>query len=495
MVEPMNKACAWRVAIWLSLCVCLALAACGGGPPLQPWHTLKLDGEFQADMLGEEVRNFKEYIVLEDDLFQQLDETVYAETPTDAAYGLSRYSAGSASDPRRWDINWNRSFQIEQNEPRGAVLLLHGMSDSPYSLRALGQSLHRAGYTVLGLRLPGHGTVPSGLRFVEWEDMAAAVSLAMDHLQTEIAGKEIHIIGYSTGATLALDYVLDALETGHGAMPASLVLISPAIRVHAAGAWAWLKDAFSALPGLSRWAYLDIMDEFDPFKYNSFATNAGGQVHELTLRVDGRIDAVLPDGTGEAALPPILALKSAVDATVTTDAIVGRLLKRLPESGNELVLFDVNRDAAVLSTILVDDPGPLTEKLLDDEKLPFAVSFVTNKDESSRALVVRYKPPYSARPSASAIENLDLQWPNDIVSLSHVALPFPPDDPLYGRTLPADDTRVFLGDLAIKGERGLIKLPADWLLRLRYNPFYSYLEHRVQDWLEEAPGSAPRIAP
>ena len=46
------------------------------------------------------------------------------------------------------------------------------MSDSPYSLRAIGQSLNQQHFWVVGLRLPGHGTAPSGLLSIHWEDMA-----------------------------------------------------------------------------------------------------------------------------------------------------------------------------------------------------------------------------------------------------------------------------------------------------------------------------------
>ena len=40
--------------------------------------------------------------------------------------------------------------------------------------------------------------------------------------------------------------------------------------------------------------------------------------------------------------------------------------------------------------------------------------------------------------------------------------------------------------MAIQGERGLLKLPSDWLLRLRHNPFYDYLERRVLEWVDDA---------
>jgi hypothetical protein len=39
-----------------------------------------------------------------------------------------------------------------------------------------------------------------------------------------------------------------------------------------------------------------------------------------------------------------------------------------------------------------------------------------------------------------------------------------------------------LGEMANQGERGTLKLPDSGLLRLRYNPFYEYLEQRVLDW-------------
>jgi esterase/lipase len=357
------------------------------------------------------------------------------------------------------------------------------MSDSPYSLRALGEALNQQGYRVIGLRLPGHGTAPSGLKHVTWRDMAAVVRLTMEYLASQLESKPIHIIGYSTGAPLALDFALRAIAEADRPMPASLVLVSPAIRVHAAGGLARIKNALSALPGLGGLAYLAIKDEFDPFNYNSFATNAGAQVHAITRDVDQRIQALAEDPILAEKLPPILALKSTVDSTVTTEAVVDNLLARLPAGRNELVLFDINRNAAIKSTLLVSDPAPLTDRLMADESLPFAVTFVTNENPQSAHVVARYKPPFTREKSDP--KPLGLAWPRGVVSLSHVALAFPPDDPLYGRIPPESSDLVFLGDMALTGERGLVRLPADWLLRQRCNPFYSYLQTRVLDWIAD----------
>ncbi len=487
-MPPASRTDAWlrrviSTVAGLSLAVfLLSLQGCGDGRPLEPWHTEALTEEFTADMAGHGVRSLRDYLDLEDRLFRELHERVVKSTPTGPGYALVRFSQGSAADPGRWPRNWNRTFELQADAPTGGVLLLHGMSDSPYSLRALGEALNRAGYLVVGLRLPGHGTAPSGLRSVTSQDMAAAVRVAMTHLADTLGAKPIHIIGYSTGGSLALNFALEALEEGGKAVPASLVLVSPAIRVHPASALARFKDTLSLLPGLGELAYLAVMGEFDPFNYNSFATNAGAQVHGLTRDVDRRIRSVAQDPGRTSRFPPVLAFKSAVDSTVMTEAIVDDLLMRLPAPRNELVLFDINRNAAIKSTLLVADPAPLTDRLMADVRLPFSVTFVTNENPQSANVVARYKPPFS--PQESNARPLGFAWPAGVVSLSHVCLAFPADDPLYGQGPPTSDDRIFLGDMALRGERGLVSIPGDWLLRQRYNPFYPYLEARVLQWVE-----------
>jgi hypothetical protein len=147
------------------------------------------------------------------------------------------------------------------------------------------------------------------------------------------------------------------------------------------------------------------------------------------------------------------------------------------------VLFDINR-FAVKSKLLVADPGPLTARLMADAALPFAVTFVTNESPESTAVVARYKPPFTAE--ATAIEPLNLAWPTGVISLSHVALPIPPDDPLYGQRPPGNKDVLFLGQMALQGERGLLQFPSDWLMRLRHNPFYTFLEKRALEWIDNA---------
>ncbi len=460
--------------------VLLIIQGCDG-PPLKPWHTEKLTEEFTVDMT-DKIQTFDDYRKLEDRLFKQLEEEVYARTATGPEYALVRYSAGSAADPQLHRPNWNRSFEFTTSQPIGGVLLLHGMSDSPYSLRVLGQTLKQRNYWVIGLRLPGHGTAPSGLKYIHWQDMAAAVRLAVAHLATKVGKKPIHLVGYSNGAPLTLNYALEAFEKENLPTPASLVLISPSIGLHPAAALAKWKRRLSILPGLGGMAWLSVIPEFDPFKYNSFATNAGEQVHSLTRSVAQRI-AARARADKNPVLPPTLVLKSTVDATVSTDAVVDRLLKHLKPNRHELVLFDINRFAAKTS-LLIADPAPFTARLTADKGLPFDLTLVTNANRQSRAVVARYKPPFSTE--VSKIEPLHLSWPRGVISLSHVALPFAPDDPLYGQGPPTKIDALFLGQMAIQGERDLLKIPYSFLLRIRYNPFYVYLETRVLEWFDQA---------
>jgi alpha-beta hydrolase superfamily lysophospholipase len=459
----------------LAAVILLCLGGCDG-PELSTWHTEKLTDEFSAsDTNG--VETFQDYVQLEDRLFEQLDRLVYDDNGTGPEHALERYSSGSKADPGQRHPNWNRSFELASEAPVGGVLLLHGMSDSPYSLRALGETLQTRGFQVLGLRMPGHGTAPSGLLHVDWEDMSAVVRLGMSHLADKVGNKPIHIIGYSTGAALALDFALQVEQGTAQPAPASLVLISPAIGLSPAAFLATWGRRLSHVPGLGRLAWLDVAPEFDPYKYNSFATNAAEQVYRLTSSVSDRIAA---RDNPPQPLPPILVLKSTVDATVSNNAVVDRLMLKLAPNRHEMVLFDINRIAGIAS-LLVDDPHPFTQRMIADEQLPFGLTLVTNKNTGSRTVEAFSKKPFGAE--ASEIEVLPQDWPHGVFSLSHVALPFPADDTLYGSTPPQDRDQLFLGQQALQGERGLLKIPDSFLLRLRHNPFYDYMERRVLEWL------------
>ena len=165
---------------------------------------------------------------------------------------------------------------------------------------------------------------------------------------------------------------------------------------------------------------------------------------------------------------------------MSIDAVLDRFLLQLAPEKHELVIFDTNRFAPI-TTLMHDDPGPVTQQLLRDDGLPFAVTLVANESKNKREVIVARKEPYTGSPRH--VESLGMSWPPGVFSLSPLSLTFPPDDPIYGRYPPEDRNRIFLGYQAVQGERGVLKISPNFLLRLRHNPFYAYLEGRVVDWL------------
>ncbi len=455
--------------------VSLAGAGCASNS-LEAWHTTPLKDDFRAK---DDATTFADYLAIEARAFDELDEKIVAEVGTGPEYTLVRYSRGSASDPESFPQNYNRSYELVPGAPRGGALLLHGMSDSPYSLWAIAESLHDAGFHVVNLRLPGHGTAPAALTRANWQDFAAAVELAMAHLSASLGEAPIHIVGFSNGAPLAVNYALDAIEDARQAQAASLILIAPAIGVTRAAGAAGFFAALGRLPGLTGLQYTQTLPPFDPFRYGSFPTNGAAQTHKITRRIGRGVARLERDGRG-SLMPPILIIKSSVDATVSNDAVIDRLLGRLPGNGNELILFDINRLAAG-SSVLIDNPGPFANRLVYDSALPFAVTLVTNESLDSRRVVARRKS--ALEPAFSDPVLLEQAWPRSVASLSHIGLTFPPDDPLYGQTPPDDGEQLFLGGPGLRGERGILRVPDNWFTRQRFNPFFDYMEQRLLDWV------------
>lgn len=460
-------------------------------PEAQRWHRVHLDAEFEAEDAGR-VRTLDDYRRVEDRVFAQLEREICSEVGEAGPHSLNRFAPGSRSNPLGRTPNWNRTFLLDRPDPRGGVLLLHGLSDSPYSVRALAEWFHARGFLALGLRLPGHGAAPSGLHDVRREDLDAAVRLGARAVREAIGpDRPLVVVGYSMGAALAVDYELARAAGEALPRPAALVLLSPAIGVSRAAAFARLQGRLEPIPGLEGAAWNSILPEYDPYKFNSFAVNGAHQMFRVTRSIGARLDA-LAGPRGVAGIAPILAFQSVADGTVSTRAVVDALFRRLAPGGHALVLFDINRYSAALSLMLPSAREP-RENLLVGPPLPFDLTVLTNENPESGALVALHR---RAGGGEVGREPTGLAWPPGIFSLSHVALPFPPDDPLYGARRPPGDDGVFLGWPEVRGERGVLVLDPGTFLRLRHNPFFPYVEARLERLVAELlPPSAQAVPP
>lgn len=82
------------------------------------------------------------------------------------------------------------------------VLLVHGFTGSPAEMRLLGENLHQRGYTVLGPRLPGHGTKVEDMMDIPRQQWYEAVEDGYQMLRGIC--REVYVVGLSMGGLLTL---------------------------------------------------------------------------------------------------------------------------------------------------------------------------------------------------------------------------------------------------------------------------------------------------
>ena len=144
-------------------------------------------------------------------MFAQFQREVYDKITDSERTEFNRYKREADRIPR-WPQNWNRTYELASDTPAFGVLMLHGIPIVHTVCGPLARQLQEDGGEVLGLRIPGHGTMPSGLIHATFEDMAAAVRIGIKHLQPEVGNRPIFIVGYSNGGAFAIHYGLASLE-------------------------------------------------------------------------------------------------------------------------------------------------------------------------------------------------------------------------------------------------------------------------------------------
>lgn len=102
------------------------------------------------------------------------------------------------------------------------VLLCHGFTGSPQTMRAWAEYLAEAGLSISLPRLPGHGTTWQQLARTEWEHWYAEVAHAFDALRGRC--EEVFVMGLSMGGCLALRLAELNDEAVRG-----LVLVNPSL--------------------------------------------------------------------------------------------------------------------------------------------------------------------------------------------------------------------------------------------------------------------------
>ena len=159
--------------------------------------------------------------------------------------------------PVGWMQDWS-AHGTGKNAHVG-VLLVHGFTGSPPSMRPWGEFLHSKGYTVRVPLLPGHGTKVQNLNKTKWEEWPAKVSFELSELQKTC--DTIFLVGLSMGGGT----VLNVAESNNDKI-AGIVLVNPMIYVKGIPVeLAFFLSRFQKLrssvgddikrPGITEWGY------------------------------------------------------------------------------------------------------------------------------------------------------------------------------------------------------------------------------------------------
>ena len=248
----------------------------------------------------------------------------------------------------------NSPFELRPDEalfpkrPSGkygkAILLIHGLSDSPYVMRPIALYLQSRGFLVRAILLPGHGTVPGDLLKVSYEDWIKAVSYGVGGLKAE--AEQVFVGGFSTGGALG---VLQALEDRE---IKGLVLFAPALA---------LKRDTAGLAGISRiftnWIGSP-RDDVDYARYESFAVNAAYQLYLLNETIGEAWQA------GKRVVVPVFVAVSDDDRTVDASRTLERIADICVSKKNKAVRFTKNPGR--------DSRGDGGSVVFEDSRLPRA---------------------------------------------------------------------------------------------------------------------------
>jgi hypothetical protein len=238
----------------------------------------------------------------------------------------------------------------------------------------------------------------------------------------------------------------------------------------------------SFLPYFAQFKWLSIEPEYDPFKYNSFPKNGAREAWDVTAALQQQVQEAHDSGRFKN-FPGVLTFLSWTDATVKTASTIQNLYGKMENLDSELIIFDVNRSDQIKTFIPAANEIPL-KQLESDSGLPYRLTVITNVSGDSALLARITREPRSDLADKTP---LPMTWPPGVYSLAHVAIPFAPDDPVYGTGINPDASYqgLPLGSLQPRGETHLLITPLGQLMRLRHNPFFAYVEHRVIEEIEK----------
>ena len=295
--------------------------------------------------------------------FQQLHASTLTEKTCERTYARApqqfTFCAKELRNPGNAPyMMWHLDTAPEQ-PPRGVVILLHGLSDSPFYMGSIAQTAYQAGYHVVVGLLPGHGLRNGATEVLHdntlraiWRNYTDALVATAAHLSDKIV-----VGGFSTGGALATDFVLRNPGSVQG-----LLLFSGALALPDNA------ETLSKIPfakAISKWMDGDYPQQGEapydnPYKYPDISSHAA----LILLDIIRNIRQALNESTGLKM--PMFVAHSQADSVTPIEGVRGLLSFSVAEHTVVEIAesMDVCHAAVPLTTaqvrqINVKDPNPL----------------------------------------------------------------------------------------------------------------------------------------
>ena len=229
------------------------------------------------------------------------------------------------SNDENAELLMNAPFELKPDVPTNkAVLLVHGLGDSPFYFSDIAQSLVDDGYLVQVLLLPGHGSKPEDMLLPSYADWQYIVDHYAELLTSQY--DEVWLGGYSTGANLV---TINAIENDN---IAGLLLFSPGFQSRTP----FLEKLTPIIASVMDWGYQTQETNFS--RYNSVTFNGAIAYSDSANILREKLN------NKQLRIPTYIAVSEA-DSIIDPDAILTIFQKSFTHKNNVMSWYG-ERDIA-----------------------------------------------------------------------------------------------------------------------------------------------------
>lgn len=211
-------------------------------------------------------------------------------------------------------IEFNAPFEWRPEKPNGdAIILLHGLYDSPFSVRDIATHFVSKGYLVRAPLLPGHGTVAGDMLNIKHNDWLETVKYTIE--QTAPIAQNIYLFGFSLGGALSL------LSAQHDAKIKAVIALAPAIKpLHPFSQITKIHKLFTWISEKAKWYIYN--DHLSMVKYFSHSYHSSHEAIAIMTKARKTIPKV-----------PLFFVMSSEDETIQPKAVINYFKQHAGSNG------------------------------------------------------------------------------------------------------------------------------------------------------------------